>query len=408
MRQTVRLGRFAGIPVGVHWSVFVIMGLLVQGLAMAVLPAGSPGHRPFAYWGTALIVAVLFLAALLAHELAHALVARRYGIRVRAITLWLLGGVSELDAQARHPLPDLLIALAGPVTSLAGAGVFGAAAVLAAQWGAGSLAVTSLAWLAVVNLALGVFNLLPAAPLDGGRVLAAVMWWVRGDRAAARRTAGRAGMVLGTMLAALGVLEILLAANLGGLWLIVLGWFLTSAARAETTDLALRDSLANVRVVDAMTMPAVCGYTTQTVTVFVTTVVRRLPHRAYPVLDLDGHLVSLVTLTALTRVPPTDRDTVRLGAVPVPADRIPILRPDTALVEAASALISSGHRLAPVVTADRLVGVLTAGDIARAVELSQLGTTPARGDQPSSPLHAQTSQPSTPTGALPERWDVRP
>src|SRR5512139_1938422 len=183
MRQTVRLGRFAGIPVGVHWSVFVIMLLLVQGLAVAILPAGAAGQAAVVYWGVAVVVAVLFLAALLAHELAHALVARHYGVRVRAITLWLLGGVAELDGEAPHARGDLLIALAGPLVSLASAGLFAAAAAFASAWGAGSLAVTALAWLAVVNAILGLFNLLPGAPLDGGRVLAATLWWVRGDRA---------------------------------------------------------------------------------------------------------------------------------------------------------------------------------------------------------------------------------
>jgi Zn-dependent protease len=117
MRQSMRLGRIRGIPIGVHWSVFVIMLLLVQGLAMAILPAGARGYAWMVYWGVAVLVAALFLAALLAHELAHALVARHFGVRVRAITLWLLGGVSEMDGPAPHARGDLLIALAGPLTT---------------------------------------------------------------------------------------------------------------------------------------------------------------------------------------------------------------------------------------------------------------------------------------------------
>jgi Zn-dependent protease/CBS domain-containing protein len=388
MRQSVRLGRFAGIPVGVHWSVFVIMLLLVQGLAMAILPAGARGYHPVLYWVVAVIVAALFLAALLAHELAHALVARHYGVRVRAITLWLLGGVSELDGQAPHARGDLLIALAGPLASLAGAGVFGAAAILASAWGAGPLAVAALMWLAVVNTILAGFNLLPGAPLDGGRVLAAALWWVRGDRAAARRTAGRVGMGLGWLLMALGFAEVLLAANLGGLWLVVLGWFLTSAARAETTDVTLRDTLAGVRVGDVMTTPAVCGYASQSVTDFVATVARHHPHRGFPVLDLDGRLVGLVTLTSLARVPAPSRDTVRLGQVMVPINRITPLDPAAPLVDAAPTLLAGGHRLAPVLSHGHLHGVITTGDLTHAVELAALNTTPTRSDQPTNPSPA--------------------
>ncbi|GGM26655.1 site-2 protease family protein [Dactylosporangium sucinum] len=380
MRQTVRLGRLAGIPVGVHWSVLVIMLLLVQGLADVILPRGARGYAPVVYWVVAVVVAVLFLAALLAHELAHSLVARHYGVRVRAITLWLLGGVSELDGEAPHARADLLIALAGPLVSLAGAGVFAAGAAVASVLGGGALAVTGLVWLAVVNAILGVFNLLPGAPLDGGRVLAAVLWWVRGDRAAARRAAGRVGMVLGGVLIAAGFVEVLLTANFSGLWLVVLGWFLVMAARAETVDVMLRKTLAGIRVGDVMTTPAVYGYTSQSVADFVATVARRHPHRIFPVLDLDGRLAGLVSLTRLAKVPTADRGTVRVGeVVSVPVDRTRVLDPATALVDAAPALLSGGHRLAPVVIDGRLTGIVTHRDVARATELAELGVTPDRG-----------------------------
>lgn len=379
MRQTVRLGRFAGIPIGVNWSVLVIMLLLVQGLAKVILPGGARGYATAVYWGVAVVVAVLFLAALLAHELAHALVARYYGVRVRAITLWLLGGVSELDGEPPHARADLLIALAGPAVSLAGAGVFAAGAAVASASGAGPLAVTGLAWLAVVNAILGVFNLLPGAPLDGGRVLAAVLWWVRRDRAAARRAAGRVGMVLGALLIAAGLLEVLLAANLSGLWLAVLGWFVALAARAEATDVMRRKTLAGVRVGDVMTAPAACGSSSQSVADFVATVARRHPHRVFPVLDPDGRLVGLVSLTRLAKVPSTDRQRTRLGDVSAPVDRTCVLDPAVPLTDAAPAVLAGGHRLVPVVANGRLAGVVTPGDVARATELAELGITPDRG-----------------------------
>ncbi|MFI7545048.1 site-2 protease family protein [Actinoplanes sp. NPDC049599] len=380
MRQTVRLGRFAGIPIGVHWSVLVIMLLLVQGLAMVVLPGGSAGYPAAGYWSVAVIVAVVFLAALLAHELAHALVARHYGIRVRAITLWLLGGVAELDGEAPHARGDLLIAVVGPLVSLAGAGVFAAGAAAAHAWGAGSLIVTALSWLAVVNATIGVFNLLPGTPLDGGRVLAAALWWRSGDRAAARRTAGRAGVLLGGLLIGFGLLEVFFIANVGGLWLVLLGWFLRSAARAEATEAGLRTALAGVRTGDVMTTPAVCGYTHQTINNFVIDVACRYPYRIFPVLDLDGRLTGLVSLTRLGRVPVGDRDRRRLGDVQAPIDPGSVLDPGTPLVDAAPALLAGDHRWAPVAVDGRLSGVITAGDVARAVELATLGSTPRRSD----------------------------
>nr|BFE57381.1 site-2 protease family protein [Dactylosporangium thailandense] len=378
MGQTARLGRIAGIPVGVHWSVFVIMLLLVQGLAVVILPGGAPGHATAVYWSVAVLVAVVFLTALLAHELGHSLVARHYGVRVRAITLWLLGGVSQLDGEAPHARADLLIALAGPLVSLAGAGVFAAAAAVVRALGGGALAVTGLVWLTVVNVLLGLFNLLPGAPLDGGRVLAAVLWWVRGDRASARRAAARAGIVLGGVLIAAGFLQVLLTANFRGLWPVLLGWFLVLAARAEAVDAVVRTTLAGVRVGDVMTTPAVCGYTSQSVADFVATVARRHPHRTFPVLDLDGHVAGLVSLTRLVKVPSADRERVRLADVSAPVDPARLLNPATTLVDAAAALPAGGHRLAPVVTEGRLTGIVTHGDVARATELAELGIAPHR------------------------------
>lgn len=379
MRQTVRLGRLAGIPIGVHWSVLVISLLLAQGLALTVLPESAGGYDGTAYWGVAVVVVACFLIALLAHELAHALAAKHYGVRVKAITLWLLGGVSELDGQPPHARGELLIALAGPLTSLAAGAVFAGAAAGAAAVGVGALGVAALAWLAVVNAALAVFNLLPGAPLDGGRVLAAVLWWRRGDQVAARQAAGRAGRVLGGLLVAAGVAGVLLTGELSGLWLVLLGWFLASAARAETADAALRGRLAGVRVSDVMTAPAVCGYASQTVTSFLTTVARYRPHRTFPVLDLDGRLVGLISLAQLARVPAADRGTTRLADLQLPVARATVLDPATPLTEAAQALAGGGHRLALVAVDARCSGVVSASDVARAIELAAAGVLPDRG-----------------------------
>lgn len=378
MRQTLRLGRVAGIPVGSHWSVLVIMLLLVQILALTVLPAWAPEEPAVLYWAVAVTVAVLFMAALLAHELGHSLVARHYGVRVRGITLWLLGGVSELDGQAPHARGDLLIALAGPLVSVAAGALFTGLAVVSGMLGADALAVAALVWLALVNFVLAVFNLLPGAPLDGGRVLAALLWWTGMDRVRARRVAGRAGMVLGGLLIAAGIAQLILLGGLGGLWLALIGWFLIAAAGAENADARLRQALADLRVRDVMTTPARSGYANHSVTDFTDTVVRSHPHRSYPVVDLTGNVTGVVTLASLGRVPPAQRQTMRLADVQTPRDRLTVLDPDTPLVEVAPQLLAGGHRLAPVISEGNLLGVVCGGDVSRATELASLGVTPAR------------------------------
>jgi Zn-dependent protease/CBS domain-containing protein len=381
MRHTMRVGTVAGVAVHVHWSVLVIMMLFAQGLALSVLPSYAVGQARVLYWAVAVIVAAVFMASLLAHELAHAMVARHYGVRVRRITLWLLGGVAELDGQAPHPRGDFLIAAAGPLVSLSAGVVFAAAALVAQALGGGALATVALAWLAVVNAVLAVFNLLPGAPLDGGRVLAAALWWLRGDRVAAHRAACRAGVVLGWVLIAAGLTQ-LLTSNLGGLWLVVLGWFLVGAAQAESAGEVLRGSLARLRVGDVMTPSPACGYTTQSVANFVATVAWQSPHRTFPVLDLGGRLAGVVTLARLARVPAANRDVVRLAEVLTPLDQVLVLDPASPLADAASALYASGSQLAVVAIERHVSGVVSAGDVARAVELAPFRSPPDRPGQP--------------------------
>ncbi len=204
MNETLRLGEISGVRVGVNWSVLVIFLLIVFGLAAGRFPAESPGLPSAAYIAAALAAAVAFLLSLLTHEIAHAVVARRSGVEVHGITLWLFGGVARLGGEARDPATELRIAGVGPLTSLVLAGVFAAAGALAAVLDAQALVVGAFRWLAAINVALAVFNLMPAAPLDGGRILRAFLWWRRGDRVSAAVTSARAGKAFGFLLVGLG------------------------------------------------------------------------------------------------------------------------------------------------------------------------------------------------------------
>jgi Zn-dependent protease/CBS domain-containing protein len=366
------LGTIAGIPVGVHWSVLLIMLLLGQGLATAVLPAGAPGGSTGAYWIVALAVTVLFLGSLLAHELSHAIVARHYGVSVRRITLWLLGGMAELESEPPHARADLLVALAGPLASLGAAALFGAAAGGLYLTGLAPLAWVALAWLALVNAVLAVFNLLPGAPLDGGRVLRAALWWWRGDRAFAARTAARAGMVVSILMIAGGTLQVLWLADIGGLWLVLLGWFLLFAGQAEQADARLRSALSGVLVRDAMTPPPpVAGYVTQRLDDFITVAAAHRPADAYPVLDPDGRPAGLVTLFSLARLSPAQRADKTLRDVRFPLDRLTVLSPDDPLEEAARR-VATTRLPCLVISQGLLVGLLTPADLSRTIDLHTL------------------------------------
>jgi Zn-dependent protease len=248
----ISIGRFLGIPVRVHPSVLLIAALITWSLAAEELPTLAEGSAVAAYWGTAVVVAVLFLASLMAHEGAHAVVAQRHGVTVERVTLWVFGGVAWLGGEAPDPRADLRIAAAGPLTSIALSFFFGATAAALDVAGAPGLLVASAGWLATINVVLEVFNLVPGAPLDGGRVLRALLWRRWGDRDRAAITAARSGRIVGLVLVALGGLEVLIGLVVSGLWLVLIGVFIRSAASREMEDAVVRRGLRGATVADAL------------------------------------------------------------------------------------------------------------------------------------------------------------
>jgi Zn-dependent protease/CBS domain-containing protein len=373
VRPSIPLGRIAGIQVGINASVFLIVVILVGGLTTGQLPAAFPDRSVTAYLIAAIIAAVLFLASLLAHELAHSLVARRNGIEVESIVLWLLGGVAQLRGEAKTPGADFRIAIVGPLTSLGLAIGFGLAAGGLGLLGATGLPSGVLAYLAATNAMLAVFNLIPAAPLDGGRVLRAALWRWRGERQTAAVNAARAGRVLGFVLIALGVLQVVTGYGLGGVWLALIGWFVVSAATAEEQQARLGGHVAGARVSEVMTAAPTILDSNLSVQDFVAQVA--LSHRfsTYPLIDAEGRLTGLVTLNRVRAVPLGLRATTSLREIACAPAEIPMARPDEPLVELLRRMHGCSDGRAVVVdSTDRVVGVVSPSDVARALQLTDL------------------------------------
>ncbi|MFN7148035.1 MAG: site-2 protease family protein [Microthrixaceae bacterium] len=372
MNENLRLGRIAGIPIGINWSVLVVLWLLAWSLAAGYLPDAEPGYRSSEYWAVGVVAALVFLISLLAHELAHALVALRAGVGVTGITLWLFGGVSKLDREASTPAAELRIALAGPAVSLSVAGIGGAAAVALDAIGAPRLLIAALAWLATINLILGVFNLIPAAPLDGGRVLRAVLWQRRGDHLSASLSAANAGRFFGFVLIGLGLLQALAGLLVGGLWLVFLGWFLLSAARAEQTHALLFEALADVPVRRIMSSPVVTVGSGVTLRSLIDDLVMQHPCSAFAVTDREGRSVGLITLAKVKGVSTHLWSTTTVGDICTPIDHVVRATPDELAVQLLTDLSSSADGRALVMDDDRLVGVVTPTDVVRMSEMAML------------------------------------
>jgi Zn-dependent protease/CBS domain-containing protein len=376
MRASMSLGRIAGIKVGINVSVLVIVAILVGGLATGQLPAAFPGHSVVAYIVAAIVAALLFLTSLLAHELAHSVVARRNGIEVESIVLWLLGGVAQLRGEAKTPGADFRIAVVGPLTSLVLAVGFGlAAGGVASVSGTSGLVFGVLTYLAATNAMLAVFNLIPAAPLDGGRILRAALWRWRGDRQTAAVNAARAGRVFGFVMIALGILQVVTGRGLDGIWLALIGWFVVSAATAEEQQARLTGRLGRVAVGQVMAVRPVVLDGNLTVEDFIAQVAMTRPFSTYPLVDAQGRLTGLVTLNRVRGVPPGERATTHLQDIACPPNEVPIARPEEPLVELLERMHGCADGRAVVIDdAGRVIGVVSPTDVARALELADLRT----------------------------------
>jgi Zn-dependent protease/CBS domain-containing protein len=372
VHDAVPLGRFAGFQVKVHWSVIVILWLFTWSLATA-LPDAVKGYSRPIYWVAGACGALVLLGSLLAHELAHAVVARRMGVRVGDVTLWLFGGVTTLQGEAKTPKAAFRIAIAGPATSLALSGLFAALAAELSIVRAGVLAISVVWWLAVINLVLGLFNLLPGAPLDGGRLVRAYLWRRYGDSVRAAVGAAHAGRVVAVILIVLGLAEFLVGGLVGGVWLAFIGWFIFSAAREEELQVTTRQALAGVRVGDAMTADPLSAPGEVTVEEFIERYLLGAPHSAYPVANPDGSIVGLVTLRQLREVAPGRRATTTVREIALPLDRVPTAAPLEPLSAVIERLAAAGHcSRALVVDGGRVVGIITPSDLARLIEVYRL------------------------------------
>lgn len=371
MREHIRLGRVAGVDVGLNYSVLAIFLLITLGLATGRFPALFPDQAQVSYWVAGLAAGMLFFVSLLTHEVSHAVVARHFGLEVDSITLWLFGGVAKLKGEAPDPAAELRIAGVGPLVSLVLAGAFWIVAVGLAAAGLPGLVADVFVWLAVINLMLAVFNVMPAAPLDGGRILRAFLWRRRGDRTSAAITAARAGRGFGWFVVGLGIVQ-LLYVGFGGLWLMLIGWFLTTAATAEEQHARIRRALADVRVADVMSHQPTTVPASLPIDRFVDDYVFRNRYSTFPLTEDGDRPAGLVTLRRIKDVPVGERATTTVRDVACGLDDIPVVEPSEPLADLLPRMAGCSDGRALVVDDGRIVGLVSPADVMRRMELADL------------------------------------
>jgi len=396
----VSLGRIFGVQLQLDWSLLIIFALLTMSLGTAVFPAWHPDWSALLSWGVAAGAAVLFLASVLAHELSHALVARAQGIPVRRITLFVFGGVAHMEREPPSPKSEFLMAIVGPLMSLAIGvaawllGTYLAAPALAnvetledarrAFTAVGPFA-TLLLWLGPINVLLGVFNLVPGFPLDGGRVFRSIVWWATNDLVKATRWAAAMGQLCAFALMTLGFWNVLSGGVGNGLWLLLIGWFLNNAAKMSYEQLLMRRALQGVAVRDLMFVHLETVPPQLTIRDLVRDHVMASDQRAFPVQD-GQRFLGLVCLEDVRRVPQERWDTTRVEEIMTPLPEVVTVSPDAGAERALDLMTRRDVDQIPVLSLqDRLMGLVRRRDILKWLALRDPHATSAEAHLPRAP-----------------------
>jgi Zn-dependent protease/CBS domain-containing protein len=360
MRSNIKLGTISGIEIGLHYSWFIIAGLIAFSLAEHFHQV-DPGWGPGQIWIAALVTAALFFVTLLLHELAHSLVAQARGLKVRAITLFALGGVSQIQDDATDAKTELLVAIAGPIASLIiGFGCLGVA--LGLGWQRSTEAQTAatgvLVWLGYINIALAVFNMVPGFPLDGGRVLRAIVWAINKNADRSTRVAARVGQFVAFLFILDGIWQFFSGAGFGGLWIAFIGWFLMDAAKASYTEVEITAALRGVRVSEVMSRDCAIVSPRMSLQEFVNTYLLRAGERCFAVED-QGRFVGLITPRDVGNVPRDRWEKTTVREAMRPLKELHVITPDTPVLDALKLVSSKDVNQLPVVANGTLHGVVS-------------------------------------------------
>ena len=345
----------------VSWLFLVL--LVTWSLAAGFFPARAPGLSPAIYWSMGIVGAIGLMASLVFHELSHSLVARRFGMRIRGITLFIFGGVAEMTDEPPSAVAELLMALAGPAASLVLGILFYTLAALGAAAGAPAAFAVVAAYLGLINLALAVFNLVPAYPLDGGRVLRAVLWGWKGDIRWATRLAAAAGSVFAFLLMAMGLFAAIVGHDLiAGVWWFVIGLFLHGAARASYLDILTRDLLGTATAADLMTAAPVTVPPELSLADLVEHFIYAYHHEQFPVVG-PGGLLGMVGAREVKLRPRAEWATRRVAEVMTPCTAANCVDARTPAPQALRLMNESGNSRLAVTDRGDLVGILTLKDL---------------------------------------------
>lgn len=368
MYGSIRIGTIRGIPLQISASWLIVFFLFLWTFAASYYPDRYQGWTSQAYFAAALTTVVLFFASIVLHELGHATIAARSGIRTRSITLLPIGGIAEIEREAEKPGEEFAIAIAGPITSALLGGIFIGLHFLLKPISVPVGGIT--AYLGVVNFFLALFNLLPGFPMDGGRVLRAIVWGATKSYARGTQVAARVGSFVAYVFIFFGVTLLFRGQVANGIILAFMGWFILTNAQASIQRLTYQRGLGGVTVGQVMTQDFPMVHARQTLAQVVSETFLAQNIR-YTAVEDESRFVGFLTLADVMRVPQDQWNAVRTQAVMVPRERLVSCQPDEPVLAAFERMQEGEYNQLPVIASGRMIGLLTRSDILRFLQLRQ-------------------------------------
>ena len=358
LRGGIPIGKYFGIPVKLHWSWFIIFGIITWALATGYFPVEYPDWNTATYWSVGALTSILFFASVLAHELAHSRVAQAAGMTVSSITLFIFGGVSQLTEEPSTPKVEFRMAIAGPGSSLLLGGIF--LGIFFATRNTVEVIAGLTFWLGFINVALAAFNMIPGFPLDGGRVLRSILWWRSGNLRTSTRTAATIGRGVGYLFIFGGIFLIFWGWPdwlFQGLWIALIGWLLENAAMGSYRQVALHDMLSGHKVSEVMSRECTMIPAGITVERLVNEHILASGRRCFPVVD-DGRVLGLITMHNVKVVPQEQWGNRTVKEAMTPLDKVKQVRPDEDLTSVMQLLTEEDVNQLPVIENNEVVGIV--------------------------------------------------
>lgn len=369
MKAQIKLGRIFGVEIGLHYSWFIIALLITLSLA-GQFQENNPGWSDSLRWIVAIVTAVLFFVAIVVHELSHAIVAKLRGLPVRSITLFALGGVAQIEKEAADAKTEFWMGIIGPITSFV-IGVVCLVITAALGWRPPAFPQeplpAMLMWLGYINIGLAIFNMIPGFPLDGGRVLRGLIWWITGNAKRATTLAARVGQVIAFLMILYGVMQFFRGAGFNGLWLAFIGWFLLSASRESYAQMVVTEGLRGLRVADVMSQDYALVDAYSNLQTFAEEHLMRTGRRFF-VVTLNGRPEGIITPNEISNVPRAQWPYKTVADVMRPLDGTKTVSPNTPITEALELMAHQDLNQLPVIKEGTLAGLISRAHILQVIQ----------------------------------------